>query len=489
MIVSPMQGIGILLAIGALSLVITLVASRGTVTNKLSFLAADRDVHWRPGSATVAATWIWATGMFIASEQAYLNGWVGLMWFAVPNIACLAIFAWFAYRIRMKHPEGFTLSEYMRTTKSARVHRLYLMTLGGLAVFSSAVNLLAGGLIVGKLTGIPFTLTTLILAGIALGYSLRSGLKASILTDYVQMAIIGVVCLTLTPWVMTVVGMGTIVDGFSGFNGDVVSMFDSRGGAIFWGFGLSVSLSLIGGPFGDQTFWQRAFAMKPSHIKPAFFGGAALFAIVPITMGILGFAAAGAQVVVEDTQLTNLASIEAFLPLWAIVPFLLYVFSGLLSTIDSNLSAAASIAGHDLSKDPADVMRNSRRAMMGLTLAAVLIANIPGITVTQMFIFYGTFRLSTTVPTILALYRDRTSERGMFWGILLANVIGVPLSAYGNLNSIPWMVAGASLTVLALSALIPAFVVDPKPGANTPARNEGRGHDGSHRTQIIPTGS
>lgn len=448
---TAMQGLALLVALGVVSLAATLWTARRTTPDKGSFLVADRAIHWRPGAASVAATWIWATGMFIAAEQAYKHGWPGLFWFAVPNIITLVVFSIFAAKIRARMPDGFTLSGYMREHKSARVQRLYLVTLGGLAVFSTAVNLLVGGLIVHKVTGLAFPIVTLALAAVALSYSLRSGLKASILTDYLQMAVIAVVCLTLAPWAIATIGIDTWFAGFGGITGDYTALFSGPALAVFWSFGLSTSLGLLGGPFGDQTFWQRAFAIRPNHIKPAFIGGAALFAIVPITMGALGFAAAGAGLTVDDTQLTNLAAIEGILPWWTVIPFLLYVFSGLLSTIDSNMAAVSSIVGHDGTRDPANVVRNARWAIFAMTAAAIVIANTP-VTVTQLFVFYGTFRLSTTAPTIMALYWPDTSERGMFWGITSALVVGVPMSAYGNLVSgNPWFIAGASVATLTLS--------------------------------------
>lgn len=58
-------------------------------------------------------------------------------------------------------------------------------------------------------------------------------------------------------------------------------------------FGLSTAIGLISGPFGDQSFWQRAFSVKKGMIGKAFMVGALLFALVPISMGAMGFIAAG----------------------------------------------------------------------------------------------------------------------------------------------------------------------------------------------------
>lgn len=70
-------------------------------------------------------------------------------------------------------PEGITLSGYMRDKyKSDGVKRVYLFQLMGLSVLSTGVQLLAGSQVLSAATGMPFQLVTVLLAVIALSYSL-----------------------------------------------------------------------------------------------------------------------------------------------------------------------------------------------------------------------------------------------------------------------------------------------------------------------------
>lgn len=451
---SPLTGLLILLAFGAASYLATVTAGKkfrsGT---KQSFLVADRNVGWVPNGLSIAATWIWAPALFVAAEQGYKHGWVGVFWFTVPNVACLVIFAFFAHMMRRKYPQGFTLSGFMRDNYSPRVQRVYLVMLTGLAIASFAVQLLAGGLVVATLTGINFLWVTVVLALIALSYSLKSGLHASIVTDYLQMGLIAVVGLVLAPWVVTQAGMDVTLDGMAGFDGVYTSLTSGPGAAVFWSFGLSTSIGLLSGPFGDQSFWQRAFASKQEDTRKAFIFGAAVFAIVPLTMSLLGFALAGSGKDLNgDTQLVNLHAIINWLPEWTVIPFMLFILSGLVSTLDSNLASIGSLAGGDMVKSEGskDVIRGARYAMLGLTAAGLLLANVPGLTITALFIFYGTVRATTLLPTVLSLLKPR-SERGMFWGPVAAAVIGLPISAYGNLLNVTEAKVIGSLLVLAIS--------------------------------------
>jgi Na+/proline symporter len=93
-------------------------------------------------------------------------------------------------------------------------------------------------------------------------------------------------------------------------------------------------------------FYQRAFSIKKEKLKKSFFLGAAIFAIVPISMGILGFIATGLDMKVP-AGLVNYEVIKELLPVWAVYPFLFAVMCGLLSTCDSAMCAASSLAAKD----------------------------------------------------------------------------------------------------------------------------------------------
>lgn len=88
-----------------------------------------------------------------------------------------------------------TLSGYMKEKyQSDGVKRVYLFQLIGLSVLSTGVQLLAGSQILSAVTGISFKTMTILLACIAISYSLFSGIKASMLTDAIQMVFMLVAC-------------------------------------------------------------------------------------------------------------------------------------------------------------------------------------------------------------------------------------------------------------------------------------------------------
>lgn len=448
-----MYGIIVLTVYAIIMLCATVfLTKRETVAEK--FHVGDRDMGTLQSAMSVAATWIWAPALFVSAEKAYANGFVGLFWFLVPNVLCLILFIPFAKRIRERMPKGISLAGFMgEQYHSEKVKGIYLFQLGSLAVLSTGVQLLAGGKILSTITGIHMLPMTILLAAIAYSYSQFSGIKASVLTDAVQMTIMLAVCAVLIPLALSMPGnIQALQQGVTGVTGEYTSLFSECGMKVFLGFGIPTAIGLFAGPFGDQCFWQRAFSIKENKIHRAFSLGALLFAIVPLSMGVLGFVAAGKGFSPNDTGVVNFELVAQLFPKWVMVPFLFMVVSGLLSTVDSNLCAISSLSAElrCVSRmNNAGKMKAAKLSMLAILATGILIANIPGVTVTHLFLFYGTLRSATLLPTVFTLTSVKASAKGVFVGIILSLCCGLPLFAYGNIFGIAqYKTLGSLLTVL-----------------------------------------
>ncbi|MBR6873041.1 MAG: hypothetical protein IKN17_06005 [Ruminococcus sp.] len=454
-----MYGIIVMIVYAVLMIGVTIMFSHKS-RNANDFHVADRNLGTWQSAMSIAATWIWAPALFTSAEKAYSSGIPGLFWFLVPNVLCLIFFIPFAKRIRQRMPEGITLSDFMATTyKSEKVRKVYLGQLSLLSILSTGVQLLAGGKILSVITGIPLFPLTIILAVIAFSYSQFSGIKASVLTDAMQMILMLAACAVFVPWALSMDnGVTNLINGLSGESGKFGSLFDSNGVSVMISFGIPTAIGLIAGPFGDQCFWQRAFTIRKGKIGKSFLLGALLFAIVPLSMGILGYIAAGSGYKATDTGLVNFELIGHLFPKWVMLPFLFMVVSGLLSTIDSNLCAVAS-----LTSDYKCGVKGAKISMLVLLVLGIAVANIPGMTVTTLFLFYCTLRASTLLPTALTLMNKKLSANGVFFGIIAALLIGMPIFAYGNINGIAVYKTVGSLVTVLTSGLV--ALLYPKKGA------------------------
>lgn len=437
------------LALYAVLMIVMTVIFTGKNNDSENFYVGKRNMGTVATAMSIAATWIWAPALFTSAEKAYSNGLAGLFYFLVPNILCLLIFIPFARKIRNEMPDGITLSGYMGDKyQSDGVRKTYHFQLAVLAVLSTAVQLLAGGKVLSLMTGWPLWSMTIILAAIALSYSVISGIRASILTDVMQMLFMLIACAIFVPWALH---LNSGAMSFAGISGEYGSLFGKKGLEVFLGFGLPTAIGLFAGPFGDQCFWQRAFCVKKDKIGKSFTLGAIFFAIIPLSMGILGFIAAGTGFIPKENGMVNFELIKSILPAWTMVPFMFMLISGLLSTVDSNLCAAASLTTDD---GTFNSTKKGIIAMLTMTIVAIVIANIPGLTVTHMFLFYGTFRASTMLPTMLTLKGVKLKARGVIIGIITSLGVGLPVFSYGNLCGIAAYKTAGSLLTMCLSGLV-----------------------------------
>jgi Na+/proline symporter len=443
-----MGGIIMLAAYAVFMLLVTVLATKKP-RGSLEFHIADRNMGTIQSALSIAATWVWAPALFTSAERAYLQGTIGLFWFLVPNVLCLVLFIPFAKKIRAVMPRGITLSGFMGERYGAGARRVYLFQLSALSVLSTGVNLLAGGAVLTIITGLPFPLLTVILAAITYSYSQFSGIKASVVTDAVQMVLILAACFLFVPWALQRNGIGSLIDGLAGPGGAYGNIFSGKGLDVFLSFGLPTAIGLIAGPFGDQNFWQRAFSIRQDKIGKAFLLGALAFGIVPLSMGMLGYIARGSGFVPDNPGMVNLEIVTGLFPAWTVLPFVFMLVSGLFSTVDSNLCAMASLTT-DITKS--ENITVPRSAMLVNLALGILIANIPGMTITSLFLFYGTLRASTFAPTVLTL-----SGKKLGWvapGVMASLLVGLPLFAWGTFANLAMVKVAGSLLTLGTSGIV-----------------------------------
>lgn len=440
---SSSTGVGVLAIYGLFTFVMTYWFAKGYDNNKESFLVARRELNTFQGSLSVAAAWLWAPGLFISAQQAYVNGLVGLFWFCLGNFFTLGAFAYFAKRIRKLKPDGFTFSGYLKEKFSGRVQALFVVEMMLLAVCAFAINLIAGSKTVESLTGLDAGLVSVLMVLIAILYSFRTGLKATVVTEVIKIIVVWTGAVVLVPWViLNAGGWDTVVAGLGGRSGLGADIFGTPfAWGVFTGFGAAAFLGHMGGPWGDNSFYQRAFSIKEGSIIPSFVIASFVFIVVPIMMGLLGFVAAGSGMEIENVGVTNALVIAEYLPAWASVFFMFMVFSGLVSILDSQFASVANMTGHDIYNKfkvgilGADEIKWARYGMVALAVLALIVANVPGMTLMYLFLFFAVLRASVWLPSMISFLKpDLITEKGMFWGILICATAGEVLFVSGKLG-------------------------------------------------------
>lgn len=428
------------------------------------FLVADRNVGpWKAG-LSLAISWAWAPAFFMCSLMSFSNGLAGAFWFIAPNILTFFIFIPFALKIRKEMPKGYTLPEYIydRFGGNKAIHIVFVVAFLLSMLVAFVANTTAGGILLHTLSGIDRDIAVIAMVLIALTYSLFSGLKASIITDLIQIAMVFVFILIIMPWVIIELGgFSYIIDNLSGISGEYGFFLHP---AIAFTMGIPTSIVLITGPLCDQMFIQRIFAVQQKEIPKTLAIAGLSFGIIPITLSLLGFIAVGlvqdGSIIVDNPEMVGPTVIGHLLPDYALWGFTFMAFAGLCSTIDSALCAISSIGAVDIYKryfvhDAIDqrLLRASRIIMIIMAIFGLIISfSQPNIL--WVFMIGGSVTASTFFPVILALFWKRLPAYGVFLSVILSLAIGLPYSIYANYSEATEHIVYASMVSVFIPLLI-----------------------------------
>lgn len=193
--------------------------------------------------------------------------------------------------------------------------------------------------------------------------------------------------------------------------------------------------------------WQRAYALKSDkEVIKTFSLAACIFIMVPLSLSLLGFVAAGQYLSgtwkVVSNQMIGPATVYHFAP-YLSIPFTVMLLSGLCSTLDSILCAMSSLTVIDIlqrsddSNLPKPVsqrnLRSARIAMLPPAAIGFCIATIPHLSIQDLFLFYGTVRASTLIPTMTTLLWPTVRSKAIFSAVLLSLLLGAPVLGFGEI--------------------------------------------------------
>lgn len=457
---SASEGLGLFLGYGVLIIGLVLYNSRSR-RGFTDFLLMNRNLGVVQGSLSMAVSWIWAPAVFIVSLQAFTQGLPGVFWFTVPNILTFFVFAVFAVRMRQELPTGYTILDVFRFKfpNTPAAHWGAMVVAFGYQLGAVIINCVAGATLINLLSGIPFHIGVLLMAGLALSYSLISGLRASVISDVAQMLMILVIAIIIVPWVVSASGgLQFLSTGLGGASGEYTNLFDP---GVAYAFGIATTLGLLAGPVADQMFSQRAFAAKRDQLVRIFVFGGLIFGVVPIVLSILGFVGAAAEreglIAVADAQMVGPEVVAYYLPKWALALFAVMAFAGLTSTLDSAFTALGSLSARNVAIDDEDRSgREIKQARLGMAAFAIV-----GIIVALMqpqllwvFLIYGALASALFLPAFLTLFWSRMTGLGAAVGIFGGFLIGTPLSIYANVSGESDLIVLAAVLSIVVSGVL-----------------------------------
>lgn len=393
-----------------------------------SFFTADREVGALAGGASLTATQVSAGTLVGTVGVHYLTG-VGFVWVWLPIWAGWLVSTLFVAP-QLRAAGGFTVPDFLAARFDAAALR------GAAAAFIAAVYLVyttgqyvAGGVIIEALVGVGGVPAAALVATLALSYTVSGGMRASVYSDVVQVALLVGGLLAAT-----VIGVGD-VGGLAAL-GSAAASLDP--GLVAWDGGLQTAVPL-GLAFGIGTAvapyeLSRVNAMQsPDTVRSAIGVAIAVQAVVGACIAVLG--------VLARVQYPGLANPDAAIVSLAVDLFgpavggllLLAALAAIVSTVDSILLVTASAVAHDvfaetlpalgLTDDPDRdrVLRVSRATIVaaavvpvGLTAAAGVLGGL-----VQFIVALYASLLGATLfaPLLAALHWSQTTAAGAAAGM------------------------------------------------------------------------
>lgn len=389
------------------------------------FMVSNRAVGFGMGAASMTATWIWAASFYAAATSGYTYGISGPLHYGLWGALMIFFIYPFGRRFRKLAPNAHTLGELMhaRHGSSSQLILAFSNLLG--SIISLMVNFTAAGALVSVLSPLPFQVGV-IMAGIGvLSYTLWSGFRASVLTDFSQLiAMMGIAIIIIPTILFAMGGPQVLAANFGQLTSEQANLFSldailNQGAPFF--------VAVLAYAIGNQTISQRLFAVREDHIKPTFLTATVGYGAIVIGLGMIGLMALLVGVEPLNGNMNNLIPqmVSIYLPAGFIALFFILVIGSLSSTADADLCALSAIMmadvyGKNIAKDnvnPKRMLLIGRLTMIVATVIGIVMASF-AFDILMMLVFVGALWGTIVFPVIASCYWSRVTNKAFTWAVV-----------------------------------------------------------------------
>lgn len=404
--------------------------------NADDYMTAGNRIGFGVSAASMTATWIWASSMYASVTAGYTYGVSGPIHYGLWGALMILFIYPFGKRIRKVAPKAHTLAEvmYARHGRSSQLMLAGSNVLG--SVISLTSNFIAGGAIIAMLSPLSFGSGIVIIAGGVLLYTLWSGFRASVLTDFAQViAMLGAAVVIIPAVFFVVGGPQMFADGVAA--GHVTpqqeSFFSSEA---FMNQGAPYIAAVLAYAIGNQTIAQRLFAVREDLIKPTFITATVGYGATVIGIGMIGVMALYLGIEPAGGDVNNLLPqmVGTYLPVALVALAFIMIIGSLSSTADSDLSALSSIVMTDIygqsvgrkNVNPKFMLLIGRVTMIVATAAALFFATAR-FNILDLLVFVGALWGCLVFPVIASFYWKKVTNKAFTVSVIVALAVFLPV--------------------------------------------------------------
>ncbi len=392
-----------------------------------AYMVANQRLGIGLASSSMTATWIWAASFYAAATSGYKYGVSGPLHYGLWGALMILFIYPFGQRFRKLAPKAATLGEliHARHGSSSQLILAFSNVLG--SIISLMVNFTAAGALVAVLSPLSFQ-TGVLIAGVGvLSYTLWSGFRAAVFTDFAQLVALMAIAVVIIPTVLFAMGgPETFVAGLSNLTSEQQSFF-SRTAILEQG--APYFFAVLAYAIGNQTISQRLFAVDEAHIKPTFITATLGYGAIVIGLGMIGLLALSAGIQPMDGDTNNIIPqvISTYLSPIMVALFFILVIGALSSTADSDLCALSAIMmadvyGKNIAKDnpnPKRMLFIGRITMVLATMLGIFLASFK-FDILVMLVFVGALWGTIVFPVIASAFWDKVTNSAFTWSVAIA---------------------------------------------------------------------
>ncbi|KAA0890659.1 sodium:solute symporter family protein [Pusillimonas sp. ANT_WB101] len=410
----------------ALTFLLTLLIGKKK-ENVDGYMVSNNAIGFGLSAASMIATWIWAASFYASATSGYKYGISGPIHYGFWGALMILFIYPFGRRFRALAPKAHTLAEVIQ----ARHGTSSQLIMAGSNIVGSCISLMvnftAAGALVSVLSPLTFIQGVLIAGLGVLSYTLWSGFRASVMTDFAQLIAMILAAVVIIPMIFFKAG-GTdmLMANMSNLTLEQNNFFSTK--AILEQ-GAPYFVAVLAYAIGNQTIAQRLFAVREDLIKPTFLTATLGYGAVVIGLGMLGMLALFVGIEPAGGDMNNIIPQMAskYLSPVGIALFFVLVIGSLSSTADSDLSALSAIVmtdiyGKNLARGkvkPERMLWWGRATMVVATMLGVIFASLK-LDILVMLVFVGALWGAIVFPVIASFYWDRVTNKAFTTSVVIA---------------------------------------------------------------------